>query len=953
MRTSYNGPWNHQWVRIEGLVEELQRQHRKQKVSHSLLRNLILFSLMVAYAILNLEPGTRRALVEASKQTFVDIPFDVFDANDDAEIGYQKKGFLYIHTEQEFWAWVHRVLYHGVYETNDGDISTTPSYASGFNRVIWGIRFRQLRSKKEKYEIFYSQENSELAVESSCDPNKLPSAFADNPALFSALRCMSGGAVDWNTEKEKYDETDFGFATTREELNVRGIKVNVTSAEWQWKPATFDEGIVKVSSKLPGHSDYLLDTSGHTVTLSLNATQAREKIYAMQYGRRAATGEPITTMKEAEKYKEQSSKTKFLSEYTSALFVTVHSYNTGSGFVTRSDFVLERGQEGNMVTSFDALVAPILPCAHTKASVADVFGLLLAIVGIVVSLLVLNDLRLGGQHLDWWLLMDIAISAIVCVHVWWTARVLIFGVDQSRLESALSSNQNSGNGTSLKGYDSPSSFKDLQYALIWDQNTNSLLGVNLLLVFIRILSLTEAIPLVRVLLLAFQATSRNIMYFVMIYYVLLTAFAVSTMVLLAPEQDGFDTISSAFINLQRAANGEISIWKIVEPEWLAAGQKISMLGIIGSIYHCVYMTIFKWLLVEGVLLGLVLDSWVRVYAMEKDRVVYEKKRLAKRMIVLGKTTLICPSRTMECCRAHLCPLRECLSWTCDRCKHSCDYDDGKFEAYAYASEDGSANGNPSGPLTTRIARSSSRTRMPLTEAIARISAWRSLDHNQDVHFVNFKLLSLALSARIPTDHRDMLDSERDHHGRTSTSGRSRSYSLTYDDVVWFLELMVLPYFPRQIEHQPHIYSDEERRAAVLAHNNKVTQGNSSSSSSGSSRSTGRGEGKTSKVDVAEGKQGKVGGAMKKGQMGSHGVRGGTDDNGDGDNSGAALTITALETLDRALDLIEDFQQKANSELEAKAKTILYQNNQIVSRLETLMDTAKNLEQHAPSLHSLS
>ena len=81
------------------------------------------------------------------------------------------------------------------------------------------------------------------------------------------------------------------------------------------------------------------------------------------------------------------------------------------------------------------------------------------------------------------------------------------------------------------------------------------------------------------------------------------------------------------------------------------------------------------------------------------------------------------------------------------------------------------------------------------------------------------------------------------------------------------------------------------------------------------------------------------------------MSGGTDDSGDGDNSGSALSITALKTLDCALHLVESFQSSANSELEARAKTLLFQNQQITSRLEALRGTAQKLQQHAPSLHS--
>ena len=88
-----------------------------------------------------------------------------------------------------------------------------------------------------------------------------------------------------------------------------------------------------------------------------------------------------------------------------------------------------------------------------------------------------------------------------------------------------------------------------------------------------------------------------------------------------------------------------------------------------------------------------------------------------------------------------------------------------------------------------------------------------------------------------------------------------------------------------------------------------------------------------------------------GGSGRRGTSGGTDDSGDGDNSGAALSITALKTLERALDLIEDFQIGANNELEARAKTLLYQNQQISNRVETMRHTARKLQLHAPSLHS--
>ena len=42
--------------------------------------------------------------------------------------------------------------------------------------------------------------------------------------------------------------------------------------------------------------------------------------------------------------------------------------------------------------------------------------------------------------------------------------------------------------------------------------------------------------------------------------------------------------------------------------------------------------------------------------------------------------------------------------------------------------------------------------MSVTEALQRLQAWHSLDMNSSVKFVNFKLLQMALQAKIATDH---------------------------------------------------------------------------------------------------------------------------------------------------------------------------------------------------------
>jgi hypothetical protein len=170
--------------------------------------------------------------------------------------------------------------------------------------------------------------------------------------------------------------------------------------------------------------------------------------------------------------------------------------------------------------------------------------------------------------------------------------------------------------------------------------------------------------------------------------------------------------------------------------------------------------------------------------------------------------------------------------------------------------------------------------------------------------------------------------------------------------------MVLPYKPRPIDHQPHIYTPEERQAAVLTHRRQVTQGSGGGGGGGGGTGSRGGGSKERHGGNNGGKAGKgesrarvVAAAVGGRAGGGHALSGGTDDSGDGDNSGSALSITALKTLDCALHLVESFQSSANSELEARAKTLLFQNQQITSRLEALRGTAQKLQQHAPSLHS--
>lgn len=211
---------------------------------------------------------------------------------------------------------------------------------------------------------------------------------------FPMLNCI----FHWQTPPLSFNaqvlEKDFGHPSTRIEENARGLPVNVTSEEWTWKPNTYDEGIIEVESKLkPG---IFYDTSGFFVDLPLNATIAKKKIYAMQYGR-TSDGKVIASAAKANENLVQSKKTRFLSDQTVVLVVTVQAFNSGSGFIVHNNFVFEKSIVGEIRASHEALAGKLSSreCPDPVGAFTDVIGVFLGIGTIIYSILVLNDLRSG------------------------------------------------------------------------------------------------------------------------------------------------------------------------------------------------------------------------------------------------------------------------------------------------------------------------------------------------------------------------------------------------------------------------------------------------------------------------------------------------------------------------------------------------------------------------------
>jgi hypothetical protein len=298
-------------------------------------------------------------------------------------------------------------------------------------------------------------------------------------------------------------EKDFGHPSTRIEENARGQPVNVTSEEWTWKPDSYGEGQIEMTSSF---GDFTYDNSGFFVDLPLNGTTASKKIYAMQYGRQE-NGEVITSALEANQKVEQSKKTKFLSDQTVVLVVTVQAFNSGNGFVVHNNFIFERSLVGKIITKHQVHAGKLSSreCADGLSAFTDLIGVLLAIAAIFYALMVLNDLRSGGHHMTSMLVVDLINVGLLMIHVWWETRKLVFSVDYSLFMDAVTVSSVNSTGAAVAAaaatvqpIDNVLNFIDLQYYLIWDQFANMCLGVNLILFFIRLLALMEIHPVSKV-----------------------------------------------------------------------------------------------------------------------------------------------------------------------------------------------------------------------------------------------------------------------------------------------------------------------------------------------------------------------------------------------------------------------------------------------------------------------
>ena len=150
-KKGYDGIWYDHYTPINILVENLREKEQLVKAVSNFWRNLFVFVLVLLYSFRALDPSARRGLIASSLDTFVNTPFDV-------EGEGRVQSFLDIHNEGEFYAWTRNVLVKNIYN-HDLSFDT-------FNRVLWGVRFRQIRMKNE------------ITAEHACDDGVLPPVIA-------------------------------------------------------------------------------------------------------------------------------------------------------------------------------------------------------------------------------------------------------------------------------------------------------------------------------------------------------------------------------------------------------------------------------------------------------------------------------------------------------------------------------------------------------------------------------------------------------------------------------------------------------------------------------------------------------------------------------------------------------------------------------------------------------
>ena len=101
--------------------------------------------------------------------------------------------------------------------------------------------------------------------------------------------------------------------------------------------------------------------------------------------------------------------------------------------------------------------------------------------------------------------------------------------------------------------------------------------------------------------------------------------------------------------------------------------------------------------------------------------------------------------------------------------------------------------------------------MSVTETVLRLKAWKSLEMNSTVRFLNFKLMQMAMQSKLSTDHHS-----KKHRSRQKNSKKMKTRLVYDEDVVKMLNLVLISYQPHTIEHQPNIYTAKQRVIEIVA-----------------------------------------------------------------------------------------------------------------------------------------
>eukprot|EP00943_MAST-04B_sp_MAST-4B-sp1_P004244 g4244.t1 len=416
---------------------------------------------------------------------------------------------------------------------------TGPHSVKHYNELLWGVRFRQARVKA-----------------------------GDDCALPEAIK--GAGLVDMTNCASDYSEI------TRETAAFGGIVKGKNESLYRWLPSS-ETGDVPLESDA-NINPLVYGGDGYVFDLNLNKTEANERLKWLK----------CTDDAYLEILKEPSVCVPFGDSQTRAIFVQFTTFNVNYDLFVRSEFRIEFSAAGWVETESSFYHGRLIERVSSTSSFVSFLNVVLCFIIVIDTAQYLSSLRRGISALTFWTLLDGIMYGIFVVHIYDAMRKNVFLDDQLKIVQALKS---------------PNTFFNTSVMLVWHRTMQQLYAINTILLIIRTfkyLNLTSGLASVfRTLAMAMT----DMIYFLILFFLMFTGFAFSGYVLFGPRSDDFKTLRSSAVTLLRMAIGDIEFQKFIE------GDKQ-----IAPAYFVVFTVLFYFIM-TNIFLSIILDVWHK----EKER----------------------------------------------------------------------------------------------------------------------------------------------------------------------------------------------------------------------------------------------------------------------------------------------------------------------------------------------